>query len=147
LPFADFLAFTTELGRTTKNIIQDAFGDIKGGRQLMQKGEKAIDGDGVETGLLKGQQQYINGLKSLTSIGVAVSSVPVISKTSSYIMGLDDRATDRDTKKPLPYTIREGIEGIANADWETGSNFIYFGDPKNPENPLRGRRLNLRCNK
>ena len=143
LPFADFLAFQTELARTTKNIITGAFRDIKEGRQLMQKGEKAFDSDGVETNLLKGQRQFLNGLKRLGSVSVAISSVPVISKTSSWMAGLDERAIDPTTEEPLPYTVREGIEGIANADWETGSNFIYFGDPKNPKNPLRGRRLNL----
>jgi hypothetical protein len=143
LPFADFIAFTTELARTTKNIIRDAFIDFKRGQELMKRGEKAVDSNGVETGLLKGEKQYRNGLKSLGSIGVGIGIIPALSKTSSYIMGLDDTAIDPDTGRPLPYTMRQGIEGISNAEWEEGSNFIYFGDPKDIKNPLRGRRLNL----
>tara|TARA_A100000172_G_scaffold18320_2_gene10049 strand:+ start:416 stop:5824 length:5409 start_codon:yes stop_codon:yes gene_type:complete len=133
LPFADFLAFKTEMARTSKNIIKNAYNDIKDGNELMSKGEKAFDIDGKETGLLKGQHQRSEGMKRMGAIVSTISFVPALAATSAYIMGMEEPVED------TGYTKAEGIERIMSTDYNKGSNYLNFGTDQNG----KGRRINL----
>ena len=133
VPFADFLAFKTEMARTSKNIIKNAYNDIIDGKELMSKGEKAFDIDGKETGLLKGQHQRSEGMKRMGAVVSTISFVPALSASSAYIMGMGEPVGD------TGYTKSEGIERIMSTDYNKGSNYLNFGTDQNG----KGRRINL----
>tara|TARA_R100001594_G_scaffold68390_1_gene102723 strand:- start:228 stop:5549 length:5322 start_codon:yes stop_codon:yes gene_type:complete len=138
LPFADFLAFKTEVARTSKNIIRDAIIDMKEGSALMKKGEQAIDSQGNPTGLLKGQHQRNEGLRILGFATGAASILPAIAAAGTYAMNMSNEVVDRQGKG-IGYSQEQGIERVLKTDWNPGHNYIYFGDPQNG----KGRRLNL----
>jgi hypothetical protein len=146
LPAADFLAFTTEMLRTQKNIIKTALGDMREGRKLMALKQPATemvqdaDGNMVERvieGQLKGQAQAKAGERRLGSVIAAQSAAPALALASSMAWGLEDKAVDENGKE-LPFTIKEGFEAF-DQPWEKGSTFLYLGAPKNG----KVRRLNL----
>ena len=146
LPAADFLAFTTEMLRTQKNIIKTAFGDMREGRKLMALKQPATEmvqdaeGNMVErviAGQLKGQAQAKAGERRLGSVIAAQSAAPALALASSMAWGMEDKAVDENGKE-LPFTIREGFEAF-DQPWEKGSTFLYLGAPKNG----KVRRLNL----
>jgi|TARA_R110000824_G_scaffold116584_1_gene268114 hypothetical protein len=129
LPAADFLAFTTELIRTTKNILKTSVRDIRDGHELMAK---KIPSDGPYK--FRGQAQAVVGYRRLGSFTSAVAAAPALALTSATVLGLNEK------EKGQRYTIKEGIESLIDAPWEKGSNFIYYGVPdKNGE----GRRVNI----
>jgi len=143
LPIADFLAFKTEVARTSKNIIKNGINDFREGNQLMKKGEQAIDSQGNPTGKLKGQHQRSEGLKRLGSAVAVMSAVPAIGTTSAVMM-LGEPDKDEDDKSKLVvektgYTRDEGLERILKTDWNPGHHFYYFSTPEKG----KGRRLNL----
>jgi hypothetical protein len=138
LPFADFLAFKTEVARISKNIIRDAIIDMKEGSALMKKGEQAIDSQGNPTGLLKGQHQRNEGLRILGFATSAASILPAIGAAGTYAMNMSNEVVDRQGKG-IGYSQEQGIERVLKTDWNPGHNYIYFGDPQNG----KGRRLNL----
>ena len=131
-PAADFLAFTTEMIRTQKNIVKDALKDMREGSEMMKQGIRNEDGT------LKGQAQARVGQKRLGSMIVAQSAAPATAGTSAYLTGMDKKAIDEDTGKELPYTKREGFDAF-NTQWENGVSWLYLGDPKNG----KARRFNL----
>jgi hypothetical protein len=131
-PAADFLAFTTEMIRTQKNIVKDALKDMREGSEMMKQGIRNEDGT------LKGQAQARVGQKRLGSMIVAQSAAPATAGTSAYLTGMDKKAIDEDTGKELPYTKREGFDAF-NTPWEEGVSWLYLGDPKNG----KARRFNL----
>ena len=129
LPAADFLAFTTELIRTTKNILKTSVRDIKDGRELAAK---RIPSDGPYK--FKGEAQRNLGYRRLGSFIAAQSAAPALAMTSAAMLGLNEK------EEGQQYTIKEGVESLIDAPWEKGSNFIYYGVPdKNGE----GRRVNI----
>ena len=133
VPFADFLAFKTEMARTSKNIIKNAYTDMRDGSELMKKNQQALDENGNPTGLLKGQHQRNQGRKRLGSAVATMSSVPTIAATADYLMGMEEPVED------TGYSKSEGKERILNTDYNRGSNYLYFGTDQNG----KGRRINL----
>ncbi len=132
LPMADFLAFTTEIIRTQKNIIKSAFVDMKKGNDLMKTGQRAVDETGKETGLLKGQAQAKEGERRLGSIIAAQSAAPALATTTALVSGLDQ------TEPGMPYTIREGMAKF-DPDFDKGASYWYYGKPENGT----GKKINL----
>ena len=133
LPLADFLAFKTEIARTSKNIIKNAYNDMRDGSEIMQKGEQAVDQNGNPTGLLKGQHQRNEGRKRLGSAIATIGSVPALTATSAYLMGMDESVKD------TGYSKSEGMERILSTDYSRGNNYLNFGTDQNG----KGRRINL----
>ena len=133
LPLADFLAFKTEIARTSKNIIKNAYNDMRDGSEIMQKGEQAVDQNGNPTGLLKGQHQRNEGRKRLGSAIATIGSVPALTATSAYLMGMDKSVKD------TGYSKSEGMERILSTDYSRGNNYLNFGTDQNG----KGRRINL----
>tara|TARA_R100000353_G_scaffold62309_1_gene49076 strand:+ start:1411 stop:5898 length:4488 start_codon:yes stop_codon:yes gene_type:complete len=137
LPMADFLAFTTEIIRTQKNIIKTALKDMKEGRELMKTGQEAVDADGKKTGLLVGQAQKRAGERRLGSIIAAQSAAPALAAGSVALTGMDEKVVDRNGKE-MPYTKKEAFEAF-DQPWQKGSNFIYLGEPEKG----KIRRINI----
>ena len=131
-PAADFLAFTTEIIRTQKNIIKNSFKDMREGRELMKRGIKAVDADGKETGLLQGQAQAKAGERRLGSIIAAQAAAPALASTSALMLGLDEK------EEGMPYTIRQGMAKF-DPDFDQGASYIYLGKPKNG----KGKKINI----
>ena len=136
-PAADFLAFTTEIIRTQKNIVKTALKDMKEGRELMRSGEKAVDADGNLTGLLKGQAQAKVGERRLGSIIAAQSAAPALAAAGYAVTGMDQPAVDKNGDE-LPFTIKEGFEAF-DQPWQKGADFLYLGTPEKGKT----RRINL----
>ena len=132
LPAADFLAFTTEIIRTQKNIIKSAFRDMREGRELMKKGIKAVGADKKETGLLQGQAQAKAGERRLGSIIAAQSAAPALATTSALVTGIDQK------EEGMPYTIRQGMAKF-DPDFDQGASYIYLGKPENG----KGKKINI----
>ena len=105
LPAADFLAFTTEIIRTQKNIIKSSFKDMREGRAMMAKGERDAQGQ------LKGKAQLAVGQRRLGSMIAAQSVAPALGATSAVVTGLDEKVKLEDGKE-APYTIREGMAAV-----------------------------------
>jgi len=154
-PAADFLAFTTEIIRTQKNIIKTALKDIKEGRELMKSGKiaqeyvydangnimydaagKAVTRDkaGKE---LAGSAQAKVGQRRLGSLIAAQSAAPALAAGSYALTGMNEKVVDKNGKE-MPYTIREGYEAF-DQPWQKGSNFVYLGAPEKG----RARRINI----
>ena len=133
LPIADFLAFKTEMARTSKNILRNSIRDIKAGQLLMKNGEEAIDINGNPTGQLKGHYQRNMGLKRLGSAVAVIGSIPAITTASGYMMGMDDPV------EGTGYTKTEGMERILSSEYNLGSNYLNLGTDQNG----KGRRINL----
>ena len=76
-PTADFLAYKTEQLRTTYNIIETAFRDIREGRAQQKLGQRNEDGT------VKGSAQLFQGYKRLGSIISALS----LSTGTGYVTG------------------------------------------------------------
>ena len=154
-PAADFLAFTTEIIRTQKNIIKTALKDIKEGRELMKSGkiaqEYVYDADGNITydaagkavtrdkagKELAGSAQSKVGQRRLGSLIAAQSAAPALAAGSYALTGMNEKVVDKNGKE-MPYTIREGYEAF-DQPWQKGSNFVYLGTPEKG----RARRINI----
>ena len=126
-PFADFLAFKSEMLRTQKNIVKSAFNDIKEGSIQIKKGERNEDGS------LKGVAQRNLGLKRAGSFMAAQSAAPALAYTTAQLWGMNETLEGQDT------TIKAGTEAF-EADYNKGANFFYMGKP---DEKGKGRRINI----
>ena len=141
IPFADFLAFKTEVARTSKDVLVEAYNDIKDGAALMKTKEKAVDENGKLTGLLKGQHQRSQGFKRLGSQIAAASIFPAISAAAGY-MTYNSIFGDEEKPKRIKgtiYTQQEGLTNLLKQPFNAGANYIYHGPTENG----KGRRTNL----
>ena len=141
IPFADFLAFKTEVARTSKDVLVTAYNDIKDGAALMKTKEKAVDENGKLTGLLKGQHQRSQGFKRLGSQIAAASIFPAISTAAGY-MTYNSIFGDEEKPKRIKgtiYTQQEGLTNLLKQPFNAGANYIYHGPTENG----KGRRTNL----
>ena len=141
IPFADFLAFKTEVARTSKDVLVEAYNDIKDGAALMKTKEKAVDENGKLTGLLKGQHQRSQGFKRLGSQIAAASIFPAISTAAGY-MTYNSIFGDEEKPKRIKgtiYTQQEGLTNLLKQPFNAGANYIYHGPTENG----KGRRTNL----
>jgi len=128
LPLGDFIAFKTEMFRTTKNIIKNGLRDFNQGRAEMAKG--IIN---EQTGQLKGKALRDAGAKRLGGATAAVFGTSGIAAATATLSGLDEKVSpDSD------FTKQEAIEYF-DPDFSKGARYLYFGDIKNG----KGFRLNL----
>ncbi len=128
LPLGDFIAFKTEMFRTTKNIIKNGLRDFNQGRAEMAKG--IIN---EQTGQLKGKALRDAGAKRLGGATAAVFGTSGIAAVTATLSGLDEKVSpDSD------FTKQDAIEYF-NPDFSKGSRYLYFGDIKDG----KGLRLNL----
>ena len=114
-PFADFLAFKSEIIRTQKNILMDSFKDIREGRDL----QRASGGE-------RGKWQEMEGYKALMCMIAAQSAAAGTAYASLSYLG--DKASE----------IADGIQAF-EADWNKGALYMYLGESKNGI----GKRFNL----
>ena len=126
-PFADFLAFKSEIIRTQKNILRNAINDIKQGREQMK--EAVLD---PNTGRIKGQAQRNLGYKRLGSMIAAQAAGPGLALGSAQMFGLNETLPGQE------HTIKEGIEST-DPDYNKGANYIYYGQPEKG----KGKRVNV----
>jgi hypothetical protein len=126
-PFADFLAFKSEMFRTQKNIVKSAFNDIKDGSAMIKKGERNEDGS------LKGVAQRNLGLKRAGSFLAAQSAAPALATTSAQLWGMNETLEGQTT------TIKAGTEAFEQ-EYNKGANFFYMGKP---DEKGKGRRINI----
>jgi len=120
-PAADFLAFTTEMARTMKNIWVDSARDIVEGTKLMREGIVLPDGT------LAGRKQRNVGATRLGFQIAAQGAATGLGAVSVFRAGLDPEETDNIETFAQPY--------------EKGSVYWYFNDGKHDEGA--GRRLNM----
>jgi hypothetical protein len=118
-PAADFLAFTTELARTMKNIWVDSAKDIVEGTKLMREGIVLPDGT------LAGRRQRNVGATRLGFQIAAQGSASALAAGSVMLVGLDPEEAD-------------AIETFGQ-DYEKGAQWLYLGEQKDGA----GRRLNM----
>ena len=126
-PFADFLAFKSEMLRTQKNIVKSAFNDIKDGSAMIKKGERNEDGS------LKGVAKRNLGLKRAGSFIAAQSAAPALATTSAQLWGMNETLEGQTT------TIKAGTEAFEQ-EYNKGANFFYMGKP---DEKGKGRRINI----
>ena len=126
LPFADFLAFKSEIIRTQKNIIKSAITDIRDGNAMIRMGERNADGS------IKGAAQRNLGIKRLGSIVAAQGSAPALALTSAQLWGMNEVEEGTDT-------VKQGVEAFEES-YNKGANFFYMGKP---DKKGRGRRINI----
>jgi len=115
-PMADFLAFTTEMLRTSKNIFMGGARDAKEGIQIMRKGERNTDGS------LKGRAQFLLGMKRLTAMAGAQSAAVGTGAMSIAAVGLDEKVPG------MPITKEKAMRKLG-PEWERNANFLYLDSP------------------
>jgi len=125
-PFADFIAFKSEILRTQKNIIKSAFKDIGEGSTMIRRGERNADGS------LKGVAQRNLGVKRLGSFLAAQSAAPAMAYTTAQVWEMNE------VEKGNTNTIKDGIEAFER-DYNKGAAFWYMGKPDKG----KGRRINI----
>ena len=116
LPMADFLAFTTEMLRTSKNIYKSGINEARDGIRQMKRGERNEDGS------LKGRAQFLLGMKRLGSIIAAQSAAPAMAGMSAAALGLDQHEPGMPMSKEL--AMRK-----LSPEWERDANFLYLDEP------------------
>ena len=127
LPMADFLAFTTEMLRTSKNIFMGGARDAKEGLEIMKRGERNADGS------LKGRAQFLLGMKRLTAMAGAQSAAAGTAAMSIGAVGLDEKVPG------MPITKEKAMRKLG-PEWERNANFLYLDSP-NKEG--EGFKINL----
>ena len=118
LPLADFLAYKTEQVRTTWNIVETAFRDIKNGRAAL----KATNGQ-------YGNAELMMGYKRLGSVISAVSLPTALGATMVYSygnMGAPAEIQLGGKTYQLPYTKEDGLREAALPDYATGDEYIFI---------------------
>ena len=113
LPFTDFIAFKTEMFRTSKNIVKNGIKDVQEGVTIMKRGERNPDNS------LKGVAQVRSGMARIGGAAGAVVSTGAVTYTTADMLGLNDLV------KGTNYTKKEAIEEF-DADWDKGSDWLYF---------------------
>ena len=116
LPMADFLAFTTEMLRTSKNIYKNAWMDARDGIKQMKLKERTPDGT------LKGRKQFTLGMKRMASIIGMQSAAASLAGGSIAAVGLDE------TLPGMPMTKEKAMRKLS-PEWERYANFMYLDVP------------------
>ena len=128
LPFADFIAYKTELFRTSKNTLKRSFTDIKEGMEDIKRTNGKV-----------GYSQLFVGAKRLTSFTTAMASVPALSYTSAEVTGLNEYV-ELPNGELSEFTKEEGIRKVTDREWDRGADWLWLGDiDKNG----KGKRINL----
>ena len=132
LPITDFVAFKTEMIRTSKNILRNGIKDYFEGAKQMRLGEQAVDALGRPTNKLKGQAQRDAGARRLAGFTAATAGSSGLTYASAELSGLNDYVFGTDITK------KQAIEYF-DPTYSKGNEYIYLGDVKNG----KGFRLNF----
>ena len=131
-PITDFVAFKTEMIRTSKNILKNGIKDYFEGARQMRLGEQATDALGRPTNKLKGQAQRDAGARRLAGFTAATAGSSGLTYASAELSGLNDYVFGTDITK------KQAIEYF-DPEYSKGNEYIYLGDVKNG----KGLRLNF----
>ena len=112
-PFTDFIAFRTEMFRTSKNIIKNGIKDMQEGAAQMKRGQRN------EKGSLKGVAQFRAGMARIGGAAGAVTATGAIGYTSAELTGINDLVFGTN------YTKKEAIEEF-DQGYNKGSDWLYF---------------------
>jgi len=115
-PAADFLAFTTEMLRTSKNIFNGGIRDARDGIRQMKLGER------TDSGRLKGRKQFLLGMKRIGSIISMESAAAGTAGMSAYALGLDEH------EPGMPMSKEMAMRKLS-PEWERNANFLYLDEP------------------
>ena len=131
-PITDFVAFKTEIIRTSKNILRNGIKDYFEGAKQMRLGEQAVDALGRPTNKLKGQAQRDAGARRLAGFTAATAGSSGLTYASAELSGLNDYVFGTDITK------KQAIEYF-DPTYSKGNEYIYLGDIENG----KGLRLNF----
>jgi hypothetical protein len=131
-PITDFVAFKTEMIRTSKNILRNGIKDYFEGTKQMRLGEQAVDALGRPTNKLKGQAQRDAGARRLAGFTAATAGSSGLTYASAELSGLNDYVFGTDITK------KQAIEYF-DPTYSKGNEYIYLGDIENG----KGLRLNF----
>ena len=131
-PITDFVAFKTEMIRTSKNILRNGIKDYFEGAKQMRLGEQAVDALGRPTNKLKGQAQRDAGARRLAGFTAATAGSSGLTYASAELSGLNDYVFGTDITK------KQAIEYF-DPTYSKGNEYIYLGDIENG----KGLRLNF----
>jgi hypothetical protein len=112
-PFTDFIAFRTEMFRTSKNILKNGIKDMQEGAAQMKRGQRN------EKGSLKGVAQFRAGMARIGGAAGAVTATGAIGYTSAELTGINDLVFGTN------YTKKEAIEEF-DQGYNKGSDWLYF---------------------
>jgi phage baseplate assembly protein W len=132
LIFGDFIAFKTEMIRSSKNILKNGIKDYFEGARQMRLGEQATDALGRPTNKLKGQAQRDAGARRLAGFTAATAGSSGLTYGSAELSGLNDYVFGTDITK------KQAIEYF-DPDYAKGNEYVYLGDVKDG----KGLRLNF----
>ena len=126
-PLADFIAFKTEMMRTSKNIIKNGIKDLREGAAMMRRGEREVG-----TNKLKGSAQFRAGMIRMGGATGAVVGTGAASAATADYFGLNDLVLG------TPWTKKEALEEF-DASFNKGSEWLYLSDMEDG----KGLRINM----
>ena len=126
-PLADFIAFKTEMIRTSKNILKNGIRDLQEGAAMMARGERHEG-----TNILKGTAQFKAGMIRMGGATGAVVGVGAVANASADAFGLND------TVEGSKITKKEAIEAF-DPSYNKGSDYYYLSPVKDG----KGKRINM----
>ena len=112
-PFTDFIAFRTEMFRTSKNIVKNGIKDMQEGAAQMKRGQRNTNGS------LKGVAQFKAGIARVGGAAGAAVGTYAIGDTTAEVTGLNDLVFGTN------YTKKEAIEEF-DQDYDKGSDWFYW---------------------
>jgi hypothetical protein len=125
-PLADFIAFKTEMMRTSKNIVKNGIKDLREGGAMMARGERNLDGSRKGAAQVKAGMIRMGG-----ATGAVVGTGAAASATADYF-GLNELVAG------TPFTKKEALEEF-DPDFNKGSEWLYLSDMKDG----KGLRINM----
>jgi hypothetical protein len=126
-PLADFIAFKTEMMRTSKNIIKNGIKDLREGAAMMQRGEREVG-----TNKLKGSAQFRAGMIRMGGATGAVVGTGAASGATADYFGLNELVLG------TSWTKKEALEEF-DPDYNKGSEWLYLSDMEDG----KGLRINM----
>ena len=125
-PLADFIAFKTEMLRTSKNIVKNAIKDLREGGTQMRRGEKNPDGS------LKGSAQFKAGMIRMGGATGAMVGTGAASAATADYFGLNEIV------EGTPFTKKEALEEF-DPTYNKGSQWLYLSNMEDG----KGIRINM----
>ena len=125
-PLADFIAFKTEMLRTSKNIVKNAIKDLREGGAQMRRGEKNPDGS------LKGAAQFKAGMIRMGGATGAMVGTGAASAATADYYGLNEIV------EGTPFTKKEALEEF-DPTYNKGSQWLYLSNMEDG----KGIRINM----
>ena len=125
-PLADFIAFKTEMLRTSKNIVKNAIKDLREGGAQMRRGEINPDGS------LKGSAQFKAGMIRMGGATGAMVGTGAASAATADYFGLNEIV------EGTPFTKKEALEEF-DPTYNKGSQWLYLSNMEDG----KGIRINM----